>query len=540
MSAGPAREPRWWQTGVVYQVYPRSFQDSNGDGIGDLRGIIARLDHFVWLGVDAIWLSPIFRSPMADFGYDISDYRDVDPTFGTLAGLDLLVAEAHRRGLRVLLDYVPNHTSSEHAWFRESRSSRDSPRRDWYVWADARPDGSPPNNWLSIFGGSAWELDGTTGQYYLHSFLKAQPDLNWRNPLVRAEMYDTLRFWLDRGVDGFRVDVLWLLIKDDQLRDNPPNPRWPGARSGDGAGFTYDALLPEFTSDRPEVHDIVAQMRAVVDEYDDRVMVGEIYLPVERLVSYYGTPGRPEAHLPFNFQLVLAQWKAPIIARLLREYEGVLPEHGWPNWVLGNHDQPRIATRAGAAQAAVAAMLLLTLRGTPTLYYGDEIGMTEVDIPTERLLDPARFEGPNPGGRDSQRTPMRWDTSANAGFTTGDPWLPLGDDLDSVNVAAQAGDRRSLLSLYRRLLALRRHEPALQVGRWTELRVEDELLAYERATDQRRLVVALNLGDTPQDVSLDLPGGGRVLISTDHEREDAVVSSTLVLGANEGIVLEVS
>ena len=529
-------EPRWWQTGVVYQVYPRSFQDSNGDGIGDLRGIIARLDHFVWLGVDAVWPSPIFRSPMADFGYDISDYRDVDPTFGTLADLDLLIAEAHRRGLRVLLDYVPNHTSSEHAWFRESRSSRGSPRRDWYVWADAQPDGSPPNNWLSIFGGSAWELDGATGQHYLHSFLKEQPDLNWRNPLVRAEMYDTLRFWLDRGVDGFRIDVLWLLIKDDRLRDNPPNPRWPGQ----GAGFTYDALLPEFTSDRPEVHDIVAEMRAVVDEYEDRVMVGEIYLPVERLVAYYGSTGRPEAHLPFNFQLVLAHWRAPIIARLLREYEAVMPEHGWPNWVLGNHDSPRIATRAGAAQAAVAAMLLLTLRGTPTLYYGDEIGMTEAEIPADRQLDPARFEGPNPGGRDSQRTPMRWDSSANAGFTTGDPWLPLGDDLDRVNVAAQTHDRQSLLSLYRRLLALRRSEPALQVGRWAEVRAEDELIAYERVAGQRRLVIALNFGDAPQEVSLDLWSVGRVLISTDHVRDGAPVPFPLMLGANEGIVLEVS
>jgi alpha-glucosidase len=527
--------PLWWQVGVVYQVYPRSLQDSNGDGIGDLRGIIDRLDHFVWLGVDAIWISPIFRSPMADFGYDISDYRDVDPTFGTLADLDLLVAEAHRRGLRVLLDYVPNHTSIEHAWFRESRSSRDNPRRDWYVWADPKPDGSPPNNWLSIFGGSAWQFDRATGQYYLHLFLKEQPDLNWRNPLVRAEMYDTLRFWLDRGIDGFRIDVLWLLIKDDQLRDNPPNPAFLGA----GGGFAYDALLPEFTSDRPEMHDVVAEMRAVLDEYDERVMIAEIYLPTERLVTYYGSADRPEAHLPFNFQLVLSQWKAPVVGKALREYEAALPDHGWPNWVLGNHDQPRIATRAGRDQAAVAAMLLVTVRGTPTIYYGDEIGMSDVDIPEELRLDPARFEGPTSGGRDAQRTPMRWDGSANGGFTTGEPWLPIGDDVERINVAVQSTDEQSLLSLYRRLLELRRDEPALRSGSWAEMLVTDEVLVYERVTADRRLVVALNFSATPQQVTLDLTGG-RVLLSTDRSRDGEEVGSPLDLRPNEGLVLVAS
>src|SRR5215213_9952591 len=280
----------WWQSGVIYQVYPRSFQDSNGDGIGDLPGIIDRLDYLAWLGVDAIWLSPIFRSPMADFGYDVADYRDVDPMFGTLGDLDRLIDEAHARGIRVLLDFVPSHTSSEHPWFVESRSSRDNPKRDWYLWADAKPDGSPPTNWLSHFGGSGWERDDATGQYYFHGFLKEQPDLNWRNPQVRRAMYDVLRFWLDRGVDGFRVDVIWLLIKDDRFRDNPPNPAWQPQQRGSAR------LLQRYSADRPEIHDVVAEMRAVLDAYPERVLIGEIYLPVERLVAYYGRDMK-RAHL---------------------------------------------------------------------------------------------------------------------------------------------------------------------------------------------------------------------------------------------------
>jgi glycosidase len=364
------REPEhpWWQRGVVYQVYPRSFQDASGDGVGDLRGIVGRLDHLGWLGVNAVWISPFYPSPMADFGYDMTDHKNVDSLFGTMEDFDLLVAEAHRRGIRVILDYVPNHTSEEHSWFVASRSSRDDPRRDWYIWADPAPDGGPPNNWIDAFGGgSAWKLDESTGQYYYHAHLAEQPDLNWRNEEVRDAMLDVLRFWLERGVDGFRVDALRHLIKDRELRDNPPNPD-----HGQG-DRPFDALLPVYNTDRPEIHDAIAAMRRVLDGHD-AVMIGELYLPIERLVTYYGSG----VHLPFNFHLLSTPWNAREVASLVESYEAALPPGAWPNWVLGNHDRSRIASRVGPAQARVAAMLLLTLRGTPTLYYGDEIGMRVV------------------------------------------------------------------------------------------------------------------------------------------------------------------
>jgi alpha-glucosidase len=521
----------WWESGVIYQVYPRSFQDSNGDGIGDLAGIETRLDHLAWLGVDALWLSPIFPSPMADFGYDVSDYCDVDPIFGTLADLDRLVAACHERGLKVVLDYVPNHTSSEHPWFVASRSARDDPHRDWYLWADPVPDGGPPNNWLSVFGGSAWTWDEPTGQYYYHGFLAQQPDLNWRNPAVREAMYDVIRFWLERGIDGFRVDVLWHLIKDDRLRDNPPNPDWSA-----NATRSYDSLLPVYSTDRSEVMHIVAEMRAVLDEYRDRLLIGEIYLPVERLVAYYGTDVRLGAHLPFNFQLVLLPWQADTIGAAILGYERALPAHGWPNWVLGNHDRPRVASRIGPEQARVAAMLLLTLRGTPTLYYGDEIGMHDVAIPAGLQQDPARHEGPG-WGRDPQRTPMRWHGAPGAGFSTGRPWLPIGDDLATLNVDAQRGDPRSILSLHRRLIELRRAEPALARGAWALLHAQGDVLAYERSLPGRRLVVALNLGAERQVPEVELGRRARLLLTTYLDRDGDELAG-LTLRPKEGVILE--
>src|SRR5262249_41211666 len=293
----------WWQTGVIYQIYPRSFQDSNGDGLGDLRGIMQRLPYLVELGVDAIWLSPIFPSPMVDFGYDISDYTDIDPLFGSLDDFDALLQAAHAQGLRVILDLVPNHTSNQHPWFRESRASRQSPKRNWYIWRDPAENGGPPNNWLSEFGGSAWEYDCASGQYYYHAFHAAQPDINWRNPAVRSAIYEAMRFWFRRGVDGFRVDVIWHLIKDDRFRDNPPNPAF---RVGEPR---HHRLVPLYTVDRPEVHDVIAEMRRVADEFPDRVLIGEIYLPFERLVAYYGRD-LAGVHLPFNFSLLSANWHA--------------------------------------------------------------------------------------------------------------------------------------------------------------------------------------------------------------------------------------
>ena len=347
----------WWQRGVVYQVYPRSFADSDGDGIGDLPGITGRLDHLAALGVDAIWLSPIFRSPMRDFGYDVADYRDVDPVFGTLEDADRLIAAAHRRGIRVVLDFVPNHTSSDHEWFLDARSSRDAAHRDWYVWRDPAPDGGPPNDLLAQFGGPAWTLDEGTGQYWYHSFLPEQPDLDWRNPAVRAAMHDNLRFWFDRGVDGFRIDVLWMIAKDDApWRDGPV--------AAAATGFGGDPRNALEHGDGPAMDERLRELRDVADEYPDRVLIGEVYMEPRRMVRYYG-PGGRGAHLPFNTALVTLPWEAGAIRAAVEAYEAALPDGAWPNWVLGNHDQSRVATRLGAAQARVAAMLLLTLRGTP-------------------------------------------------------------------------------------------------------------------------------------------------------------------------------
>ena len=429
----------WWQRGIIYQVYPRSFMDSSGDGVGDLRGLISRLDYLRGLGVDAIWLSPIFPSPMKDFGYDVSDYTGIHPLFGTLEDFDLLIREAHAHKIKLVLDFVPNHTSDQHPWFIEARSSRDNLKRDWYIWRDPAPSGGPPNNWLSNFGGSAWEYDPKTEQYYYHAFLREQPDLNWRNSQVIEAMLNVLRFWLERGVDGFRVDVLWHLIKDEQFRDNPVNPDW---REG---ADPYQRLLELHTTDQAEVHAVVTRMRRLVDQYQDRVLIGEIYLPVERLVKYYGV-NLSGVHVPFNFQLLLAKWHARDIARIISQYEAALPKGGWPNWVLGNHDRPRIVSRVGSKQARVAAMLLLTLRGTPTLYYGDEIGMHDVEIPPEKVQDPFEKNVPGRGlGRDPQRTPMQWSAAKNAGFTAGKPWLPIAEDYAQNNVEAERDDPFSIL-----------------------------------------------------------------------------------------------
>ena len=526
----------WWQRGIVYQVYPRSFMDSDGDGVGDLPGVAARLDYLHALGIDALWLSPIYPSPMKDFGYDVSDYTAVGPLFGTLEDFDRLVDAAHARGLKLILDFVPNHTSDEHAWFRESRSSRDNPKRDWYLWRDPAPPsgtraspGGPPNNWLSCFGGSAWQLDEATGQYYYHAFLPEQPDLNWRNPEVVQAMLGVLRFWLERGVDGFRVDVLWHLVKDEHFEDNPRNPSWCEGMD------PYNALVPAQTTDRPEVHDVVVQMRRLLDAYRERVLIGEIYLPLERLVQYYGAD-LGGAHLPFNFQLLSAPWDAGHLAGLIAEYERLLPEGAWPNWVLGNHDRPRIASRVGPAQARVAAMLLLTLRGTPTLYYGDELGMQNVPIPPDRIQDPFERRVPGLGlGRDPVRTPMQWSAAPHAGFTSGQPWLPVSSNHEVLNVAAQRQDPKSMLALHTRLIALRRAEPALEVGRFDLLETASGVLAYVRGGS---FLVALNLAGHPQRVALGR--GGAVALSTHLDRANERVGRTLELRADEGVIVRLA
>ena len=522
----------WWKHGVIYQIYPRSFLDTNGDGVGDLKGIIERLDYLAWLQVDAIWISPIYPSPMADFGYDITNYCDIAPVFGKFACFMRLLDEAHRRTIKVILDLVPNHTSDRHPWFVDSRASRTSSKRTWYIWRDAKADHAPPNNWMSNFGGSAWEWDERTGQYYYHAFLKEQPDLNWRNPQVRAALYSVMRFWLDLGVDGFRIDVLWHLIKDAAFRDNPANPAYaPGQPD-------INRYLQIYSADQPEIAEVVTEMRAVVEAYRDRVLIGEIYLPLKRLVDYYGED-LAGIHLPFNFQLLFTAWRASAIAALIAEYEQDLPVGAWPNWVLGNHDHKRIATRIGIHQARVAAMLLLTLRGTPTLYYGDEIGMSDVPISFEAAQDPRERREPGLDlGRDPQRTPMQWEGSTFAGFSSASPWLPVAADHALINVAAEREDPTSILTLYRRLITLRRASPALTQGSYRPLSFAENVLCYERANGDQRLQIALNFDSKPKVVRLPTWPGCRVLLSTAGQPQDT--TDPLVLRSDEGVIVGAS
>ncbi|MDT0575897.1 alpha-amylase family glycosyl hydrolase [Croceicoccus sp. F390] len=522
----------WWQAGVIYQIYPRSFADSNNDGIGDLAGIEARLDHVAALGVHAVWLSPVFPSPMADFGYDVADYCDIDPIFGDLAAFDRLLAKAHACGLKVLLDFVPNHSSDQHPWFLASRKSRDDPRRDWYIWRDGATDGGPPNNWISDFGGSAWKWDARTGQYYLHAFLKEQPDLNWRNEGVRAAMLDVMRFWLDRGVDGFRIDVLWHIVKAADLADNPANPDWTADRT------ERDRVLQTHSTDQPEAHEIAAQMRQLADTYDDRVLIGEICLPPARLASWHGTPERPQVHLAFNFGLLDCAWDAATLARIIVDYEASLPAHGWPNWVLGSHDAPRVAARLGQAQARVAVMLLLTLRGTPTLYQGDELGIGKVAIPPDRIRDPQHLRQPGLDiGRDPSRTPMPWNACAHAGFSTVEPWLPLNPDWLTRNVAAQEHDPDSMLSLTRALLRIRRRFSALNTGRIHKVSAHGgNLLSFERQDDDAAFLILLNLGSGDAQVSLDR--AATMLLSTCRTfAPHDVAAGVIKLLPDEGVIL---
>jgi alpha-glucosidase len=534
MMAAATTDPLWWQRGVVYQIYPRSFQDSNGDGIGDLAGVIDRLDYFRdTLGVDAIWLSPFYPSPMADFGYDVANYVDIDPMFGDLATFDRLVTEAHRRDIHVIIDFVPNHTSDRHPWFLESRSSRDNPKRDWYIWRDPKSDGSPPNNWLAHFGGRAWEWDEHTGQYYLHLFLKEQPDLNWRNPEVKAAMFDAVRFWLERGVDGFRIDVAYAIMKDPELRDNPPNPDLPPEMQS----WDFGSQLHTMDMKHPDLHSVYRELRHLLDEYSKerpRAMIGEIHVydwPV--WATYYG-PNLDEFHLPFNFGLIAlevlgrpAAGTAPTIRALVDAIEDAAGGvGGWPNYVLGNHDTHRIASRVGPEGARVGMMLLLTLRGTPTLYQGDEIGMHDVLIPPDRIQDPFELLTPGLGfGRDPERTPMQWDAGPNAGFCPPgvEPWLPLADDYGAINVATELAESRSMLALTRALLALRRAHPALSGGSYEPLDgVPEDCFVYAREAENERFLVALNFGAEERLIELPIGNPGRIVVSTLMDRAERV------------------
>jgi alpha-glucosidase len=531
----PRDEPgrSWWKDGVLYQIYPRSYMDTNADGIGDLRGITARLDHLQWLGVDGIWLDPIMVSPNKDWGYDVADYCDVDPALGTLADAEDLVTEASKRGIRVILDLVPNHSSDQHAWFRDSISSRDAKHRDWYVWADPKPDGSPPNNWVMAFDPRvpAWTFDDASGQYYLNQFLSSQPDLNWWNEDVRDAFDDILRFWFDRGVAGFRIDVCHSIIKDRQLRDNPlatKDDHWWVQMSGQRS--VYNSCLPE-------VHDVLRRWRALADSYDpNRVLIGETYvLEPDKLGSFYGAGD--ELNLAFNFMLIHSKFRAPDLRAAVEHAQQHLPAHAWPVWTGGNHDNHRFPSRWGddhPDRARAAMLMLMGLRGTPFLYYGDEIGMPDTDIPDDRVLDPVGvFHGARVG-RDPERTPMPWTGEPGAGYSDPgvEPWLPYGD-VAACNVADQRHDPDSMLSLTRDLIGLRDALPELRRGSYTTLpSSDDRVWAWQRG---ERTVVAMNISDEPADVAD--AGTGEVRISTIRARDNERVNGSLHLEPWEAAIV---
>ncbi|MFD5752006.1 alpha-amylase family glycosyl hydrolase [Streptomyces sp. NPDC127033] len=491
---------QWWREGVLYQVYVPSFQDGNADGFGDLWGVEQRLDHIATLGVTAVWLSPVYGSPLLDFGYDVSDHTRIGEVFGDLAVFDRVVKGAHDRGLRVVLDYVPQHTSSEHPWFRDALSGRDSAHRDYYIWHDPSPDGGPPNNWASAFGGPAWTLHERTGQYYYHAHLPEQPSLNWRNPEVKRSMFDVMRFWLDRGVDGFRVDAVWRLIKDARLRDNPADDGGDSFEIGGAAAHTTVRQVQKYTADQPELPGLLAEMHAVTDEYDDRMLMGELHLKLER-VAALGSRG---LDLAMNFSLIDAPWNGLDLADLIRRYYAALPAGSQPNWVLSNHDRSRLASRIGPERVPGALALLLTLKGTPTLYYGDELGLPDVHVDSAHARDCAELRAPGLGlGRDPQRMPMPWSgTAAHAGFTAGDaePWLPIASWAPSLSVERQETDPRSVLTQVKELLALRRELAALRRGAITVLSSDPEYLVHLRGDGDASVLVVVNLTDRRRSV----------------------------------------
>jgi alpha-glucosidase len=529
-----AAEPTWWRDGVLYQIYPRSFADSNGDGIGDLRGVIARLDHLEWLGIDGIWLNPTMPSPNDDWGYDVADFTGVHPDLGTLEDLDALIAEAGRRDIRVLLDLVPNHTSDRHEWFQDALRGRDARHRDFYVWADPKPDGSPPNNWLSSFGGPAWTLDEASGQCYLHLFLPTQPDLNWWNEEVREAFDEILRFWFDRGVAGFRIDVTHGIVNDRELRDDPV------ATPDDHPLIQARGRRQKYSFNRPEVHHVLRRWRAVADVAEPpAILVGETYvLSLEQLIPFYGQ-GEDELNLAFNFLFVHAQLEAEPMRAIVEDMEEQLPEASWPVYTGSNHDAGRLATRwAGgdAGRARLALLMLLTLRGTPFLYYGDEIGLPDVPLDPADALDPVpRRTGDAGRNRDPCRTPMQWSAEPGAGFTDPgvEPWLPLGDT-GAHNVAAQRDDRDSTLHLTRDLIALRRDAADLTRGGYASLPAPDGVWAYRRGDGY---AVALNLSGAWATVD---GLQGTVALATDRARDGEAVGGTLTLAPWQGAVVQLA
>ncbi len=526
------RDFLWWRDGVIYQIYPRSFSDSNGDGIGDLPGIISRLDYLQMLGVDAIWLSPIYPSPDKDFGYDISDYENVDPQYGTLADFDKLVDQAHQREIRVILDGVFNHTSDQHPWFQESRSSKHNPFREWYYWRPPSPDGSPPNNWQSVFGGHGWEYDTSTEEFYFHLFLKEQPDLNWHNPSVPRAILNVMRFWLDRGVDGFRLDVFNAYYKNKHLPDNPPKF---GIRGFDRQHHIHDIS-------QPEMMPFLSDLRNLLDAYPQRYAVGETFLETsEKTAQYVGVNA---LHGAFNFDFLNQSWKADQFLRSIQVWEAALGEDRWPNYVMNNHDVPRSTTRyrmaVDDAQAKLAAMLLLTLRGTPFLYYGEEIGMRDIRLSRKEIVDPpGKKYWPIYTGRDGCRSPMQWDDGDHAGFSNGKSWLPVHPNYRSRNVKNQQDDPDSLLGFYQRMIQFRKDNPVLQYGKWTPLAKNfRNTLSYFREDDEKTFLITLNF--SPKATTTVLPGtdtSWKIKYST-HKMESANNMGEIKMDGFQGLIFE--
>lgn len=500
----------WWKGATIYQIYPRSFQDGDGDGVGDLPGATQRLPHIAELGMDAVWLSPVFVSPMDDMGYDVADYRDIDPLFGTLDDFDAFLSEAHRLGLKVILDQVLSHTSAVHPWFVESRASRDNPRADWFVWADARPDGTPPNNWWSNFGGSAWEWEPRRQQYYLHNFLVSQPDLNFHEPAVQDALLDVVRFWLERGVDGFRLDTANFYVHDAQLRDNPPEPRAAGRHLIN----PYDAQQHLYDKTRPENIAFLNRLRALTDEYEGRTIVGEIgdeYRALDTMAAY--TRGNDRLHMAYSFELLYPPYSAAHFRNAVERFFELAPD-GWPCWSFSNHDVPRHVSRwarhAGSdvdAFAVQCAALLASLEGSVGLYQGEELGLTDTAMEFDELTDPPAIRfWPDWAGRDGCRTPMVWDDSEQAGFTSGTPWLPIKAPQHERNVAAQHGRQGSVLEGYRALFGFRRDRTVLREGRTRFVDAPEPVIAMERITDDERLLCVFNLSDAPIELDTDLRG----------------------------------
>ena len=539
ISIAPGCDTPWWKTTIIYQCYPQSFQDSNGDGVGDLKGILQRASYFSDIGVNAVWLNPIFESPLGDAGYDISNYTAVNSRYGTISDLKQLLDELHRRGVHLLLDLVPNHTSDQHAWFKESRSSRTNPKRDWYMWADGKDNG-PPNNWLSLFGGSAWQYDNTTGQYYLHQFASFQPDLNYSNPEVRAAIRDVLAFWLDFGVDGFRVDAVAFLLEDPELRDETVDtsfspPSNVNCSQNISSRYCYGSLVHNHTSNLPGIHDIFKEWRQVADRYGrQRILIGEVYGPLDVVVSYYGGTRNNEFTFPFNFFLLTnTDWTGSAVNCIVSQFMDNLPSGAWPNWVLGNHDNSRIASKAGTHLANALNVLLLTLPGTPTTYYGEEIRMTDVSI------DPSERKDVGDEDRDKERTPMQWNTTTNAGFTTGTPWLPLSPNYTTYNVHTENATNSTLL-LYKQLSKLRTRQ-AFQSLKYQCINASDQLLAYMRYSSEssEQFLVLINFSEDTQYFELTVSLTNAVIeLSTSFDRSGSLdLPGNVTLSGGEAMIV---